>query len=683
MKKANWKISLSIIFLMFLGLVFTSLVVNAQNLPIVNVIGPIDALTTLSNDIASLPPSAFAKPDYQNKLLHKINATIDKVEDGEYCRAFQKLYRIENNIYKWVASTNQSLLFADIGVAITAISNASETTVSTWYGQVAGADAGNNSWIWEGVPYAKPPIGWLRWKAPRDPDPWHGVRQSTIKFSPATQPNMSTLWFPLTTTPIGSEDCLYLNIFRPKGAGRHLPVFVWIHGGGNVFGQASIYNASLLASKANMIVVVIQYRLGPFGFFYFPALNPHGTAEDQSGNYGTLDTIKAVKWVRDNIRSFGGNPHNITVGGQSAGGFNTLTLLTSPLARGLFQQAFVMSAGGSALPPDTTPAYKVYTALSGKPHTGIPDAQIAAYLRAQPTNAIEEALMVNGSLPLGTFNPSIDGTVITDTFVNLISAGNYSQIPIMIGNTEYEEKPFLPLYVWQGVFADGTTPGPGFVFAPSQTTFNDIWTTVNSATSSAIPAYIYEACGFYASLDWKAVMVDQLATSMVGYQPTDVYAYHFMWGGVSYSDIATGTPTLDTDIAFLYGAGHATDIPFFFGWDIDVYGLPTFNSLGLGLFNSSNQQGRVALSQAMMSYLANFAASGNPNGTGPTTWYPWGSTSNTPPYTYISLDATATATNISMQTDSYTKTEVLGLVNALDPTLYPVAVKALIESFFF
>jgi para-nitrobenzyl esterase len=690
MDKTNWKISLSIIFLMFLGLVVTSPTLNAQNLPIVSVTGPVDALTTLSNDVAALPPSAFAKRDYQKKLLHMINATIDEVEDGAYYRAIRKLYHIEDKIDKWI-NTDPSSLIADVKVAITAIRNASETTVPTWYGQVAGADAGNNSWIWEGVPYAKPPIGRLRWKAPQDPDPWHGVRQSTSKFSPATQPNMSTLWFPLTATPIGSEDCLYLNIFRPKNAGRHLPVFVWIHGGGNVFGQASIYNASLLASQGNMIVVVIQYRLGPFGFFYFPALNPHGTAEDQSGNYGTLDTIKAVQWVKNNIRSFGGNPHNITVGGQSAGGFNTLTLLTSPLAKGLFQQAFVMSAGGTAVTPSTTPVYSVYEKLTGKTSvTGISDAKIAAYLRAQPTMAIEGALMVNGSLPLGTFNPSIDGTVITDTFVNLITAGNYSQIPIMIGNTEYEEKPFLPLYVWGGVFADGTTPGPGFVFAPSQTTFNDIWTTVNPATNSAIPAYIYEACGFYASLDWKAVMVDQLATSMVGFQPTDVYAYHFVWGAVSYNDLKNNGngSDLDTDIAFLYGAGHASDIPFFFGWNIDVYGLPTFNytvynpPYGLGLFNSSNQTGRVALSQAMMSYLANFVASGNPNGSGPTTWYPWGSTSNTPPYRYISLDATATATNISMQTDSYTKAVVVALVEALPSNFYPDAVKTLILGFF-
>jgi para-nitrobenzyl esterase len=678
MKKTNWKISLSIIFLVFLGLVFTSPMVNAQVLPTVNITSPIDALTKLYKDVAALPTSAFTKPAYQKTVLSMINSVINQTESGAYYKASTNLYKFWDNIGTWITAGNQSSLIDDVQVAITAIFDANETTVYTLYGRVAGADAGNDSWVWAGVPYARPPVGALRWKAPQDPKPWSGVRHSTINFTPATQPNMSSLWFPLTTTPIGSEDCLYLNIFRPKNAGTNLPVLVWIHGGGNVFGEANIYNASYLASQENMIVVVIQYRLGPFGFFYFPALNPKGTAEDKSGNYVTLDTMKAVQWVKNNIRSFGGNPHNITVGGQSAGGFNTLTLLTSPLANGLFQKAFVMSAGGGALPPDKGPAYRVANKLLGLPNSTTPppgktDAQIAALLRSSKAIDIEEALMSNGSLALGTFNPSIDGTVITDTFATLISDGNYSQIPIMIGNTEYETKPFLPLYVWGGVFADGTTPGPGFVFAPSQTTFSDIWTTVNPAPYGALPASLYQLTGFYAALEWKAVMVDQLATSMVGYQPTDVYAYHFMWGGVD--DPGDGSD-LDTDIAFLYGAGHAADIPFFFGWDIDVYALPTYNSSGLGLFNSSNQQGRVALSKAMMTYLANFAASGNPNGSGLPTWSPWSNTSGDP--TYISLDATLTDTNISMQTDSYTKAGVTTEVETLYPAYAPF-----VEGFFF
>jgi len=694
MKKTNWKISLGIVFLVFLGLVFTPPSVNAQVLPTVSIISPIDALATLHKDVAGLSPSAFVKTSSQKTVLNMINSAIKDTQSGTYYKASAILYNFWDNIGTWITAGSQGPLIDDVQVAINAIFDANQTTVQTLYGALAGADAGNDSWVWAGVPYAQPPVGALRWKAPLDPKPWSGVRHSTTNFSPAWQPNMSTLWLPETfinptaQNPIGSEDCLYLNIFRPKNAGIDLPVLVWIHGGGNVFGEANIYNASFLASQENMIVVVIQYRLGPFGFFYFPALNPKGTAEDKSGNYVTLDTMKAVQWVKNNIRSFGGDPHNITVGGQSAGGFNTLTLLTSPLANGLFQKAFVMSAGGGALPPDKGPVYMVANKLLGLPVTTTPpkgktDAQIAALLRSSKAVDIETALMSNGSLALGTFNPSIDGTVITDTFANLISEGTYSQRPTMIGNTEYETKPFLPLYVWGGVFADGTTPGPGFVFNPSQTTFDDIWTTINPAPYGALPASLYQLTGYYAALEWKAVMVDQLATSMTTTpnSQTDVYAYHFMWGGEDTppSDIGWSDPDSDsTGLAFVYGAGHAADIPFFFGWDIDVYALPTFNALGLGLFNSSNQQGRVALSQAMMTYLGQFAATGNPNGSGPTTWYPWGSTSNTPPYTYISLDATATATNISMQTDSYTKAGVTSDLETNYPTAAPF-----VEAFFF
>ena len=660
---------------MFLGLVFTSPTNTVATFPdvspIVNVIGPIDALTTLNNDVTALPASAFTKPIYREALLDMIDATIEEVEDGAYYPAIKKLYHIEDKIDKWIVAADSSSLIGDLKVAIAAIGNASETTVPTLYGQVAGADAGNNSWIWEGVPYAKPPVGPLRWKAPRDPDPWHGVRQSTNKFSPAVQPNMASVWYPLTTTPIGSEDCLYLNIFRPKNAGNNLPVFVWIHGGAEVFGQASIYNGAFLASQENMIVVVIQYRLGPFGWLYLPALNPGGTAEDLSGNYGTLDTIKAVKWVRDNIRSFGGDPHNITVGGQSAGGFNTLTLLTSPLSQGTFQKAFPMSAGGGVIAPSKTLAYNIAETLLGIIPPGTPlastpsptktDAQIAALLRGASADAIEETLMVNGSISLGVVSPYADGTVITGPFADLISAGKYSKLPIVIGGTEYESKPFLVLLVPQW------TNALSFLFAPSQATFENIWTPT-------LPSGLFQLCGQYDSLEWKAVGVDQLATSMASQQPGNVYAYQFRWGGLS--DPGNGLD-LAKDAAFLYGAGHATDIPFYFGWDVDVYNLGAYNP-SLSLFNSSNYGGRVALQKTMMSYLGNFAATGNPNSSGLPTWKPWSDVSGQP--TYNILDATATSTNISMATDSYTK---VGVENEVATLPIPAPAKGLIEEFFF
>ena len=269
---------------------------------------------------------------------------------------------------------------------------------------------------------------------------------------------------------------------------------------------------------------------------------------------------------------------------------------------------------------------------------------------------IENTLMVNGSLVEGNINPFVDGTVIPDTVASLISTGNYSHIPIVLGGAEYETKPFQPLFVpqWRGVFT--------FLAAPSQTNFNNIFTT--------IPSTLYNLCAYYGALDWKAVMVDQLATSMKNYQD-DVYAYRLMWGGVS--DPGDGSD-LQKDLAFLYGTGHGSDVPFIFGWDTDVNGL--------GLFNSTNQGGRVALQQAMMSYLAQFAATGNPNGSGTTiTWDPWSNVSGESKY--ISFDATNTDASISMQTDSYTDAGVVGAVNALpQPPFDPTSI-GLIESFFF
>jgi para-nitrobenzyl esterase len=216
---------------------------------------------------------------------------------------------------------------------------------------VAGADANNGSWVWAGIPYAKPPVGELRWKAPQDPEPWNKIRQSTYNFTRCTQPVFDLQWNPVNKIQ-GSEDCLYLNVFRPKTNAKNLPVYFWIHGGGNSFDGADNYDASILAQKSNMVVVVIQFRTGPFGWFNHPALNPNGTAEDKSGNYGVLDMIKALKWVNKNIAAFGGNPKNVTIAGESTGGYRVMNLMISPLAKGLFHTA-INQSGGSKISRST------------------------------------------------------------------------------------------------------------------------------------------------------------------------------------------------------------------------------------------------------------------------------------------------------------------------------------------
>lgn len=217
--------------------------------------------------------------------------------------------------------------------------------VTTRFGRVQGFPDTGRTWVWKAIPFARPPVGDLRWKAPRDPLPWNGVRRAREFSGAATQ------FMPIMSWIVdGSEDCLYLNVWRPQSEETGLPVYVWIHGGGNSMGSAAMvsdYFGAKLASTSRMVFVSMNYRLGPFGWFAHPALREGVSPEDDSGNYGTLDLIQALKWVRDNIGAFGGDPGNVMIAGESAGGMNVLSLLISPPARGLFSKALVESGAAT------------------------------------------------------------------------------------------------------------------------------------------------------------------------------------------------------------------------------------------------------------------------------------------------------------------------------------------------
>ncbi|GAG16719.1 unnamed protein product, partial [marine sediment metagenome] len=194
--------------------------------------------------------------------------------------------------------------------------------------------------------------------APRPPEPWEGVREALVSGPPCVQVNGILGVDPSAADldegeAAGSEDCLGLNVFAPAFppgevpvAGERLPVMVWIHGGGNTVGSAAIYDGGTLAQKHRVIVVTTNYRLGALGWFSHAAIAPAGTnPDDASGNYGTLDQIRALEWVRENIASFGGDPNRVTVFGESAGGRNVLSLVASPRASGLFHRAISQSGG--------------------------------------------------------------------------------------------------------------------------------------------------------------------------------------------------------------------------------------------------------------------------------------------------------------------------------------------------
>ena len=224
-------------------------------------------------------------------------------------------------------------------------SQAQIVTISS--GQIQGQMNGN---IYEflGIPFATPPVGDMRWKAPVEPDDWTEILNTT-DFSPVC-PQKKYEQGDTTATMEGDEDCLYLNVWSPQLDAGDLPVMVFIHGGGNQQGGASqetggtvMYDGKNLAERGNVVVVTIQYRLGPLGFLVHPGLDAENE-EGISGNYGILDQILALKWVQKNISLFGGDPDKVMIFGESAGGVDVGDLLVSPLAAGLFSRAVIQSA---------------------------------------------------------------------------------------------------------------------------------------------------------------------------------------------------------------------------------------------------------------------------------------------------------------------------------------------------
>src|SRR6516164_5752942 len=281
-----------------------------------------------------------------------------------------------------------------------------------------------------GLPYAAPPTGNLRWRPPAPPAAWDGVRDAT-QFGPSCPQVLDPKLNPELPPGAISEDCLYLNVYAPPPSmndqgGR--PVLVWIHGGGLVQDGARDYDGSKLAADG-IVVVTINYRLGALGFLAHPALASHGAA----GNYGLMDQQAALRWVQRNIGRFGGDPGNVTIAGQSAGGLSVLAQMVSPGARGLFQRAIVQS-GTFALnqrPLATAEAAGQTFATA----VGCPD-QTAACLRNAPVSALVSNF--------GTEIPGVvDGSVLTQPIGTALASGQFARVPVINGITHDEELLFV------------------------------------------------------------------------------------------------------------------------------------------------------------------------------------------------------------------------------------------------
>lgn len=278
------------------------------------------------------------------------------------------------------------------------------------------------------IPFAAPPVGRLRWAPPQPAPAWTWPLDALADGPGCPQPQRPD-GRPNLGGYIGptSEDCLTLNIFAPHGV-KGAPVLVWIYGGGNIAGANAVpsYDGTAFA-RDGVVVVVANYRLGALGFMAHPALTRLARPDEPLGNYGLQDQIAALKWVHKNIKAFGGNPDDVTIAGESAGGADVLTLMTTPASRGLFEKASVESGGGWEKPPSLAEAEATGKALAKT--LGLPDGATAEQLRALPADRLAVA---------GRFGPVVDGRMITENYGEAFARGDQAHIPLIIGSNDFE-----------------------------------------------------------------------------------------------------------------------------------------------------------------------------------------------------------------------------------------------------
>jgi len=535
----------------------------------------------------------------------------------------------------------------------------------TSFGQVQGSNDGatTGTYSWKGVPFAKAPVGALRWKAPVDPAPWteplaasrfgNACLQNGRIYGPGSNNTYDGTIATTLNTPVGSEDCLTLNIWRPSGDSTNLPVIFFVYGGSDISGYTAdpVYDGAALAKAANAVVVTANYRVGVLGFMNLAQLKTGASAAEDSGNFALLDIIQALKFVKNNIAGFGGDPGNVTLMGQSAGAINAWALLTSPLAAGLFHKAVPLSGGislASNLPAGTIPTLnpastyaaqgsallaKLLIADGKATDTASAQAliatqtatQIADYLRAKDAGAILTTVLTAGLTGSG---PIPDGTVIPTDPIAAIAAGSYNKVPVLASNTADEGKLFAPFLTLLG-------GPPGFKISDAtrftmMANFNPDAPTTLTEADILDPAYVPSVTPVTgwtakASLLSSVFMIpsrDNVLNTLKTRQP-NVWYYQFSW--------AQEPAPWNT----IYGAAHAFDLPFIFG----NFGPSLFSNAANSTVNKS---GRLALSAAMMASIGAFARTGDPNNASlGVTWPTWPSKLN--------FNATATQASISAQ----------------------------------
>jgi len=470
-------------------------------------------------------------------------------------------------------------------------------------GELLGSREPDGTLAWRGIRYAAPPVGALRWRAPQAPAPQTGVFQALAHgpMAPQFAGLLAGLPARLHGQVVGDEDCLSLNVFAPPGEVRQRPVMVWIHGGGLAVGTSATYDVTRkLALHDGMVVVTVNYRLGVLGWFTHPALAEADGASpaERSGNFGLLDQIAALQWVRDNIAAFGGDPGCVTVFGESAGGQSVLLLLASPLAAGLFHRAIAQSPVSETFAPEATvhgtgsplasrqcgshavaARCRVAAGLAADAPTAhrqlgqLPAAEVAAFLRGL-TPAQLLAVHTPGSVGIYlTPRPARDGHVLPAMPLAAVFAGQaWNRVPVILGSNRDEVRTFLADKPEHSRLLGGKLP-----------------------LLRDRPAYLAETG--YQSRAWRALHVDTIADAMAAGGHHDLWTYRFDW------DEAPALPFVRPDL--LLGAAHGMEMAFAFrdpSEEFDIFNVAT----------PFNRTSRRAMADAMGGAWSSFARDGVP-----------------------------------------------------------------------